>query len=375
MKTLPYIEDYIVLMATDQFNWPPTEPPIKLARYDEPIVNSMAQQIQNNLGFTDKQATLAHKIVIKYRKQWASQNYDVSAHIDQPKYKNSIRNIDRSKVIGIDKNIIYLRFPYDQIMISDLRASVQSVNGSLFFNKEKRQWEAGLVEPRLIWAKEFGLKYQFTFNPEFDQVLGIMLDQEEYEIKLAKLDQDSYHIINAADSLNCYIDQHGGFGVNNLCSLVDMAPLLGYKVDTTVLDEFKNIVAPELHDYFLNKDQNVTYQNRTQINVDDLIRYAKHTNRFPIFIYEANDRILFNLFKEKVDTIETVDKESAVNQTWNSSVVYVKHWKLIPYRIPLLVTMSTLMLGFRRQQMLQCADKVVYFTQDIDNATMPTTDT
>lgn len=375
MKTLPYIEDYIVLMATDTLNWPPAVPPIKLARYDEPIVNSMAQQVQNNLGFTDKQAILAHKIVVKYRKQWASQNYDVGQHVTHPKYKNPIRNIDRSKSIGIDQNKIYLRFPYDQILISELRASVQSVNGSLSFNKDKRQWEAGLVEPRLIWAKEFGLKYQFMFSEEFDQLIQLMLGQDEYEIKLAKLDNEHYHILNGADSLNDYIDQHGGFGVNNLCSLVDMSSLLGYKLDHQVLDEFKNTVPSQLHNYFFNKDQNIAYQNRAQINVDDLLRYAGYTNRFPIFIYEANDRVLFNLFKEKVDTIDIVDKESTVDRTWNSPVVYVKHWKLIPYRIPILITMSTLMLGFRRQQMLQCADKVVYFTQDIDNATVPTTNT
>jgi hypothetical protein len=374
MKTLPYIEDYISLMAIDSINWPPREPLIKLARYDEPIVNSMAQQIQNNLGFTDKQANLAHKIVIKYRRQWASQNYDVSAHVDVPKYRNSIRNIDRSKIIGLDKNIIYLRFPYDQNLINDLRTSVQSVNGSLVFNKEKRQWEAGLIEPRLIWAKEFGLKHQFTFNPEFDQVFEIMFDHEEYEIKLVKLDQDSYHILNGANSLIDYIDQHGGFGVNNLCSLVDMSSLLGYKIDTTILDEFKKTVEPELHDYFLNKYQNITFQNCAQIIVDDLIRYAKCTNRFPIFIYEADNRILFNLFKEKVGTINIVDKESSMNQLWNSPIIYIKYWKLIPYRIPLLVT-NTSLIGFRRQQMLQCADKVVYFIQDINNAAMPTTNT
>jgi hypothetical protein len=259
-------------------------------------------------------------------------------------------------------------------LINDLRTSVQSVNGSLVFNKEKRQWEAGLIEPRLIWAKEFGLKHQFTFNPEFDQVFEIMFDHEEYEIKLVKLDQDSYHILNGANSLIDYIDQHGGFGVNNLCSLVDMSSLLGYKIDTTILDEFKKTVEPELHDYFLNKYQNITFQNCAQIIVDDLIRYAKCTNRFPIFIYEADNRILFNLFKEKVGTINIVDKESSMNQLWNSPIIYIKYWKLIPYRIPLLVT-NTSLIGFRRQQMLQCADKVVYFIQDINNAAMPTTNT
>jgi len=374
MKTLPYIEDYIVLMATDTIAWPPVKPLIKLARYDEPIINSMTHQIQNNLGFTDKQAILAHKIVIKYRKQWASQNYDVDYHAIHPKYKNSIRTIDRSKIIGIDQNKIYLRFPYDQILISKLRESTQSVNGSLVFNKNKLRWEAGLIEPRLIWAKEFGLEHQFTFSEEFNQYIQLMIDQNEYEIKLIKLDHNHYHIPNGTDSLNVYINQHGGFGVNNLLNLVDMSSLLGYKLDYCVLDEFKNTVPSQLHNYFFNKNQNIIYQNRAQINVDDLLKYADYTNRFPIFIYEANGRVLFELFKEKVNNIDIVDNESMRNQTWNSPVVYIKHWKLIPeYRIPILVTMSTSMIGFKRQQMLQCADKVVYFTQDIDNATMPTT--
>jgi hypothetical protein len=34
--------------------------------------------------------------------------------------------------------------------------------------------------------------------------------------------------------------------------------------------------------------------------------------------------------------------------------------------MPLLVTTHTLMIGSRRQQMLQSADKVVYFTQQVE---------
>jgi hypothetical protein len=62
MKTLPHIEDYIELMARHYLSWPMMDPVIKMARYDEPIVTSMSEQIARSQGFTDKQAALAHKM-------------------------------------------------------------------------------------------------------------------------------------------------------------------------------------------------------------------------------------------------------------------------------------------------------------------------
>jgi len=375
MKKLPYIEDYILLMVTDMLVWPPTMPLIKLARYDEPIVNSMAQQINSNLGFTDKQAVLAHKIVIKYRKQWAANNYDVSDHDPYPKFKIAIRTIDRSKSIGITNQKIYLRFPYDQDLISEIRASVQNLPGQIVFNKEHRQWEAALIEPRIIWAKEFGLKHKFNFDTEFNTVINTMLAQEEYSISLMANDT-GYYISNAEHSMIQYIEDHAGIQLNNLAQLVDLAPLLGYTVDTKVMQQFNTEVAAGLHDFYLHKDHSVEYANKSSIDITQVVEYAIMVNRWPIYVYESNDKTLLNLFRAYFDSVVIADKYTDYASLTDAKVIYIKHWKLSQVKIPLLVTMNSLMIGFRRQQMLQCADKIIYFTQKVqENASVPITNT
>ena len=99
MQKYHFIEDYIMDMGATFLTWPPKQSQIKLARYDETIVQSMADQVNSGIQFTDKQATLALKLVTKYRKQWKKIGYDITDQIDNPRYKFPIRVIDRRKVV------------------------------------------------------------------------------------------------------------------------------------------------------------------------------------------------------------------------------------------------------------------------------------
>jgi len=362
MKKLAYIEDYIELMSEDPLSWPPKEPLIKLARYDEPIVASMAEQIQRGLGFTDKQALLAHKIVTKYRKQWSGVGYDVSNQIDNALFKLPIRTIDRSRLISINDNYVELKFPYDQNLISHLRASVNTVPGSLFFNKETRAWLAGLIEQRVIWAHKFGLENGFEFSDIFLQAVSQINQHESYTIELVESDQE-LKITNAEQSLIDYIDRHGGFESTNLLRLIDLSSLLGYKVNPELflkigqdLDKF------QIH-MLLNRDYNCIYNNEPDIV--PAIKYAKLTNRFPIYVYEATTGSMRKQIFQHFAPEEICEPKNLTTVAPGCRVVYVNNWKMSPVSIPLLITSHVLMIGHRRQQMLQSAEKIVYYTQEI----------
>jgi len=361
MKQLPYIEDYILLMTDDFLAWPPSKPLIKLARYDAPIVNSMANQINTGLAFTDRQSVLAHKIVVKYRKQWTAAGYLVEHLIEQPVFKNPIRVIDRSRLISVRDGAIAIQFPYDQELISHVRAAIGQIPGSLYFNKDKKYWQAGLTEQRFVWAKEFGLKNGFEFSEEFEHQIQQLLSVPDYSICLKMVD-DKYQIVNAADSVYEYLS-----GIDDLIRLCDLSSILVYAIDYDLATQVIDQVGREIYHLISNKEINLEYKNRHDLDLSSVISYAKLTNRFPIYVYETSDGILREHVIKYFSPEEIVLYDSNRAPSDQTRVVICNKWQFKDVTIPLLVTMHTLMIGSKRQQMLQNSEKVVYYTQKVDS--------
>lgn len=353
MKTLPHIEDYIELMARHYLSWPMMDPVIKMARYDEPIVTSMSEQIARSQGFTDKQAALAHKIVIKYRKQWIAAGYDVAHLENTPAYRLPCRIVDRSQRIDLQDREILIRFPYNQDLISALRSCVETIPGRLMFDSQRRLWTCPAVEPRLIWAKEFGAKYNFEFGVEFDQRITELLATPDYAIEL-DIDQDQVIIRNAESTLLDYINERIGLDINNLVRLVDAGSTLAYSINARVRDQVQG------HALFYASEHNETYE--VEPDLAPVIEYATLTQRWPIYVYESGS----NSIREKLQQLFTAEEmlTAGLHRPIPPTVrcVYFTNWKQAPEHMPLLITSHTLAIGHRRQQLRQTAEKIVYFT-------------
>ena len=366
MKRLSYIEDYIDLIGGGALFWPPRDPIIKLARYDEPIVQSMADQISRSVGFTDRQSALAHKIVIKYRKQWEKAGYDVSHHIDAPKFKLPIRQIDRRRLIDIIDNKIQIRFPYDQEIISRLRADIQNIPGKCTWQAEKHCWESALIEPRLIWAKEFGLNNNFEFGHDFDHVLKTVLTTcMDYSIELQQ-DGSVYTITNAESSMVDYINQHVGF--DNVMGLLDHSPILSYGVDHDIVESLTQNYSKDIVDLLLSKTVNMTFRDEIT-NFDQVLKYAEVTKRYPIYVFETGSKKLYNKIHtliDKNDIVSTGHHLLDPEESKQAKVIYLSHWRNITEPMPLFVTMHTFVIGNRRQWVANQAEKIVYYTQIVD---------
>lgn len=366
MKKLPFIEDYIDLMSSGTF-WPPKPTLIKLARYDQPIVDSMADQINKGTGFTDRQSVLAHKIVTKYSRQWSVAGYDVADHARDPKFKLPIRNIDRRKIIDIVDSQIEIRFPYDQDLISKIRASVSSVPGSLIWKPLKHAWISSLIEPRVIWAKEFGAQNNFDFGEQFNDILKQILTSDEYAIELINEDQ-GFAITNAESSLQEYVQEHIGFELDKLCKLVDYSSVLGYTVSDSIKQQMIRLHGTTITDLMTNKNTNLTYKDNLT-DFENIVKYANLTGRYPICVFETGSRQLLNqvnLHFDNKDIISQGHHLVSQDNMLGAKVVYFTTWKNIKFNMPLFVTQHTFVIGHRRQVVAAQADKVVYYTQIVD---------
>lgn len=362
MKRLPYIEDYIDILGGGAMFWPPRDPIIKLARYDEPIVQSMAEQLNRGTGLTDRQSVLAHKIVVKYRRQWATAGYDVSDHVDSPKFKLPIRQVDRRRIIDIVDDAIEIKFPYDQELISRLRVDATSVPGTLRWSTDRHAWLSSVIEPRIIWAKTFGSENSFEFGAEFERVLAESLDQQDYTIRLVQ-QTDRYCIENAAQSMTDYLEEHVGF--DKLLPLVDMSSILAYEVDDVIKMGIRDQYSALVTDLMLSRSVNCTYTDEID-SVDQIVEYAKLANRWPIYVYESGSKSLYNQISQLFAQDEIVSQGHhllTTEQLESARVVYFSHWKTARSNMPLLITMHTLLIGHRRQQVAALAEKIVYYTK------------
>jgi hypothetical protein len=195
MKRFSSVEDYIEVMNGDRdpntgkiyslFN--STPPIVSLARYDVQILSSMSQTTQSGRALTDRQAELAAKLVLKYRKQLEKLDIDVGP-VETPTYRLGIRQIDRRKMLYVENDTIVLKFPYDTSLINDLRDLAKISQGRWRFDPANRAWALAITETNVVAANGFAQNHQFEIAPEFALYVEAVLNCEQvaHEIKLVK---------------------------------------------------------------------------------------------------------------------------------------------------------------------------------------------
>jgi hypothetical protein len=377
MRKFSSVEDYIEIINGDRdavtgrlYGLFDSRPPIvSLARYDVQILDSMSQTTQSGRSLTDKQAELAVKIVLKYRKQLERQEIDVSP-VENPKFRLGIRQIDRRRLLYIEDNSIVLKFPYDTTLINDLRDLAKISQGSWRFDAGNRSWNLALTETNVVAANGFAQNHQFEIAPEFGRFVAAVeaCEQQPYEIKL--LEQDGQlTVTNAARSLLEVIDDWCGFDLSNKDLLIDASSVYGYTVDESLFLDTAVKHGPRVAN--LMTAQEIKFAPTSDETVfKDLIKYATVTGRYPIYVYEPDmsDRLYKN-FVEKYFAAENIYKTQTLKQTESvtAKVIYFNKFKAWAQSIPLLVSGQGMMHGGDKTMLLQQAEKIVYFATEVYN--------
>jgi hypothetical protein len=377
MKKFSYVEDYIELINGDRspetgkiyplFN--STPPIVSLARYDVSIVGSMSQAVQSGKSLTDKQADLAVKIILKYRKQLAGREIDVSP-VENPSFRMPIRTIDRRRILRLDGNYIILQFPFDNKLIDDNRELAKISQGSWKFDGDAKVWRLAVTEANVVAAAGYARNHEFEIDPEFTKLEQLVLDceAEPYCIKLQSTDL-GYTVNNAPDSLLKYINEI--LDINNVEQLVDHAGILGYEVDSRIEEQLVDRYSARIYNLMINQESKYLPPVDDQV-IEDVISYATVTNRWPLYVYEPDlsDR-LYNRFVEKYFKQEEIHKISHGKTTPNDTARVIFFHKYNPkwtQPIPLLISSAGIMHGGEKTMLLQRAEKVVYFAADVYNS-------
>ena len=362
-----FIEDYLELLAGYDTNTAPNifhvanyTPAISLARYDITVVESMGAHTRYGGALTDKQADLAVRLVLKYRKQFARLGIDVTP-AETPQFRKPIRVVNRSKQIWLDDERIGVRFPYDLPMIKAVQEERNTSQGSMKYNQEEKVWYLAITESNVNWAVTWGEINQFEIDPLVQNLFNLIMECEAtpYEIKLVRT-ATGYEITNASDSLIEYIETKlGGFGIDNGVALIDNSGVLGYTYDDT-------LVRPTLLDIFGSKRD--IHLPMMEDALSMLLSYAEITNRYPVCIYDPS-MTSANIDLSRFNDDEIVRfNHSGKTKTcdYNIDCVKVVYANKIPttwdYPVPLLISTVEMMYGGKRMEWINRAEKIVYCT-------------
>jgi hypothetical protein len=364
MLTYPYVEDYLEYLGGYEVGLTALITPhsvnrISLARYDIAIVNSMASTTVFGTALTDKQAELAVKLILKYRRQFAKMGIDVSP-VESPVFRLAPRKMDRTRAVWIDDDGIVVKFPYDNDMIKDLQSFRETSQGRAWYDRDSKIWHLALTEYNVNWIVPWGNSNGFEIDNSVRELFYQILEceQQPFEIKLVQ-QANGYAVTNAADSLVEYINEHaGGFGSDNLVKLIDYAGLCGYTIDDAVK-------VPSLTLRYIG-GKHAVHLEPSEDNLNMIFDYAEITNRYPICIYNPT---LFDLDLSRFEDCDIVrfDRNGKTSTSeYDPYGVKVVYAQKIPatwnFPVPLMVTTFEMMFGGKRMSWTNRAEKIIYYS-------------
>ena len=340
--TFTYVEDYIEFIGGHRNItgkhlglFETTTSPISLARYDVQIVESFCNQVLFDCKpYTDKQSELAVKIVSKYRKQLLQLSTPVVLPESLNQFRLGIRTIDRTKSVTIEDGQFVVKFPYDTKLIDLVKKQLKEGQGSVLFDKDKKVWRLAQTESMLNWIMAVAPMNEFSISNEVTALYDAMVavEQQPYTIELQVRD-GRLTVSNAEDSLIDYINEHlGGFDIDNLLTLVDNSEVLGYTIDPDIRAGFESVYGPL---WKLISNRYSTFK-KSEITMEYLIGYAKLVNRLPVYVYETG-----------IPKADTAD------------IVYLTRSKSLDIKPKLLVSMSSLMIGSKKESWRNNAEKIM----------------
>ena len=367
MITYTHVEDYLEYLGGYEVGLTALITPhsvnrISLARYDIAIVNSMASTTVFGTALTDKQAELAVKLVLKYRRQFAKMGIDV-APVESPVFRMLPRKMDRTKAVWLDGDHIVVKFPYDNDLIKELQSFREESQGRAWYDRDKKLWNLAITEYNVNWIMSWAQTRAFEIDHQVQELLAKVLECEQqlYEIKLVQ-QADGYAITNASTSLSEYIEQRGGFGRDNLVKLIDLAGLCGYDIDDAIknycMEHYPTALVAIGSKHSIHLPPSPTHLNM-------IFDYAEITDRYPVCIYNPT---LFDIDLSRFEEEEIVrfDRNGKTKTSdYDPYGVKVVYAGKIPttwnFPVPLMVTTFEMMFGGRKMDWTRRAEKIIYY--------------
>lgn len=380
MQKFSTVEDYIEIIAG--YRDPATgnlnnnwflgfQPIISLARYDTDVLDSMSSSTTGKLALTERQGELACKLILKYQRQLAAKHVDVSP-VENPVWRVPLRKMDYSRRLYLQDEKMYFRFPYDQKLIEQIRDNKSKGQGVCEFDYDNKVWRLGLTEYNLNWAYSWAKQNGFSVEPEIEALFQKLLEVEKQDYAIELVCTDHLDIVNCPASLREYINEHlGGFGLDNLMTLVNAAASLGI----TLHEDLEQALIQEYGARFVSiakhRELRISPESPDAgLAFDAMLDYADRVGAFPVVVYEPDlSEKMLNRIRSKYSTESVLVLGNSRLDSVPSGVKFIHTAKPIRSleNIPIVISGAGMVFGGDKQSMLQCARKIVYMAAEVYN--------
>lgn len=201
-----YVEDLVLRLACDdKYLFEPTI--IQGNGWETNFVSSLSTQISRGNALTEKQATLAQRIIKKYQAS-LEVYFQRSIDVDNPVYKQPFRKISNEKSVKIEMSngnkVIAVRFAYDADIIKQIQEYLNNHSWKSFnynnvlkghiaeWNPDSKAWSFCLREDNILWIANNLLPKGFqpdeTFNQFLTEINSVMENMFDHAPHCTKVD-------------------------------------------------------------------------------------------------------------------------------------------------------------------------------------------
>lgn len=151
---------------------------LSIGMYDNTIIHSIGMQLDTGVALTAKQATLAMRMLTKYKTQLTVHlGVNVQPYLDEPKYRLGVRQLNDHKYISLQDNTIQVGFSYNPQLIEVIRtykANVHKRCGDIIWQAETKTWNFPLREDNIAFIMRELLPYEFDVDETLMQYMHDM---------------------------------------------------------------------------------------------------------------------------------------------------------------------------------------------------------
>jgi hypothetical protein len=173
-----YIEDLINRLNSDgQYMFADL---IELFHADRTVIESLSTQVIMGNGFTEKQSTLAIRLVKKYLRVLSlALQTDITPFVNNPQFRlptrviSSNRSIVVRKISDTTKRVISVIFPFDAECIASIKTYkkiVSNTGNNVNWNPDSRSWDFDLREENVDWISNNLQNSSFIVDELFQDI-------------------------------------------------------------------------------------------------------------------------------------------------------------------------------------------------------------
>jgi hypothetical protein len=296
MKTLEDIVEILVGKAPKPLNF-------RIDRGDLKILNSIAQQITNNIGLTDRQSDLILKKIEKYGDLLGKCGVDVDLIIATPTYRIPMRYIDRTLAIYLDpvqgkkKPKIVIKYVFSKEFAEKWSVLEDDLTHITIVAKNVKEVEYS--EQNLLNIVNHLSPLGFEISSEIQELYTKMVEISENPQKfLPYLDIKNKLplIVNAHPSCSAYLaETFPNLSRNNILSYASETKHCGiFLKSPEFIKEMSNVTNNELTKKILVERSTRFRFDESKNNITELFDTIHEINQWPILIVLDEDSETFS---------------------------------------------------------------------------------